>query len=736
MRLDGVTKRFDDVVAVDGVSLEIPRGSFFALLGPSGCGKTTTLRMIGGFEEPTAGTIYLGDSDVTGLPPYKRDVNTVFQSYALFPHLTIFENVAFGLRRRGVKAGDLEQRVAEALELVALTGFERRKPRQLSGGQQQRVALARALVNRPRVLLLDEPLGALDLKLRKQMQLELKRIQHEVGITFVHVTHDQEEAMTMADAIAVMNAGTSSSSARRPSCTRRPTTAFVAGFLGVSNLLSGTTEGDGEVRLEDGTVVRVAGRARGGRGRSPSASARRRCGSEARRGTALRRGAESAYIGVSTQYIVSTPAGAITLYVQNAEPGAPVRPGQQVTVSWSPDATFVVESRGGEGMKTSSDNQPITRACCSGAPPPAASRSRCPLLAACGGGGGIEGQAGETAGTTTVEQTLADQLVISNWPLYIDIDEKTKKRPTIEQFTRETASRSATSRTSTTTRSGSGSSRPSSRRPVDRPRPGHAHRLDGRADARLGYLEKKDNSAIPNAKNLEAALQHPGWDPNREYSLAWQSGLTGIAYNPKLTGGDVTSVDQLLTSEAEGQGHDARLDGRHGGALMLENGDDPPKLDPDGFNEIREAQGAVDSGRSASSRATTTRAYSRRQRLGVVRLVGRHRHPPARQPGARVRDPRRRRDLVGGQHADPEGRRRLHGVDVHELRLRPEDRRADRGVRELHHPGVGAKEEITAIDPALAENPLIFPPPEVLANMRSSTPRRSRTPSTRRSCRR
>ena len=192
---------------MDGISLEIPRSSFFALLGPSGCGKTTTLRMIGGFEEPTEGKIFLGDRDVVGLPPYKRDVNTVFQSYALFPHMSVAQNVAFGLERRGIGKTEVRARVREVLELVDLAGREDRKPKQLSGGQQQRVALARAIVNNPRVLLLDEPLGALDLKLRKQMQLELKRIQNEVGITFVHVTHDQEEAMTMADTIAVMNGG-------------------------------------------------------------------------------------------------------------------------------------------------------------------------------------------------------------------------------------------------------------------------------------------------------------------------------------------------------------------------------------------------------------------------------------------------------------------------------------------------------------------------------------------------
>ncbi len=256
VRLEGVTKRFDDVVAVDDVSLEVEHGSFYALLGPSGCGKTTTLRMIGGFEEPNEGIVYLGGREVTGLPPYKRDVNTVFQSYALFPHLDVFENVAFGLKRRRVARDQVRGRVLEILKIVGLSGAERRKPRQLSGGQQQRVALARALVNRPRVLLLDEPLGALDLKLRKQMQLELKMIQHDVAVTFIHVTHDQEEAMTMADRIAVMNAGKIEQLGTPDELYERPSTRFVAGFLGVSNLLSGSATPDGTVSV-DGTQIRV-----------------------------------------------------------------------------------------------------------------------------------------------------------------------------------------------------------------------------------------------------------------------------------------------------------------------------------------------------------------------------------------------------------------------------------------------------------------------------------------------
>ena len=348
IRLIGLTKRFDDVIAVDALSLDIDRGQFFALLGPSGCGKTTTLRMIGGFEEPTDGRIELGGVDVARLPPYKRDVNTVFQSYALFPHLSIFENVAFGLRRQGVKGGDLRRRVGEALELVGLAGLERRKPRQLSGGQQQRIALARALVNRPRVLLLDEPLGALDLKLRKEMQLELKRIQHEVEITFVHVTHDQEEAMTMADQIVIMNGGHIEQLGTPTELYERPRTAFVAGFLGVSNLLDGEVLGEGTVKLSDGTIVHVPGEAlnRIGTVQIGVRPEKIRIGGDEANslsGTVT----ESAYIGVSTQYILDTPAGPVTVYVQNDRQGGQVATGERLTLSWSPESTFVVDAQEG-----------------------------------------------------------------------------------------------------------------------------------------------------------------------------------------------------------------------------------------------------------------------------------------------------------------------------------------------------------------------------------------------------
>ena len=257
IRLDNLEKRFGDVHAVDKVSLDVAAGEFFSLLGPSGCGKTTTLRMIGGFELPTGGRILLRGRDVTNEPPDKRPVNMVFQHYALFPHLTVGDNVAFGPKRKGMAKDEVRRRVGDALALTRLEGFEKRKPHQLSGGQQQRVALARALANRPDVLLLDEPLGALDLKLRRQLQVELKRIQSEVGITFVYVTHDQEEALSMSDRIAVMNAGHVEQLGTPEELYERPVTRFVADFIGTTNLLRATVDDAGRARLDTGEAVAV-----------------------------------------------------------------------------------------------------------------------------------------------------------------------------------------------------------------------------------------------------------------------------------------------------------------------------------------------------------------------------------------------------------------------------------------------------------------------------------------------
>ncbi len=361
VRLVQVTKAFGDVLAVDHIDLDVQDGEFFSLLGPSGCGKTTTLRMIGGFEQPTGGRIELQGQDVTWLPPYQRNVNTVFQNYALFPHLTIYENVAFGLRRRKVRDSEIKKRVTEMLELVELPGFEQRKPNQISGGQAQRVALARALINRPAVLLLDEPLGALDLKLRKQMQVELKRIQQEVGITFIYVTHDQEEAMTMSDRIAVMNRGHYEQLGDPQSLYERPATRFVAGFLGVSNLLPGRIAG-GEgsyrtCRLDDDTAVRIPADLANGQDRieigvRPEKIRLAASADDAGQASNSLQGtiADASYLGVSTQYQVRTKAGqTLTVYEQNVERsvhGSLHRQGDQVFLTWSPDHTFVVASGG------------------------------------------------------------------------------------------------------------------------------------------------------------------------------------------------------------------------------------------------------------------------------------------------------------------------------------------------------------------------------------------------------
>ena len=357
--LRGVTKRFAGQAAVDNLDLDIPRGSFFALLGPSGCGKTTTLRMIGGFEEPTEGTIQLGGVDVTDVPPHKRDVNTVFQSYALFPHMTVEKNVAFGLERKKVARDEIKRRVAEALDLVELGALARRKPAQMSGGQQQRVALARALVNRPRALLLDEPLGALDLRLRKQLQLELSHIQREVGITFVHVTHDQEEAMSMADTIAVMRDGRIEQLGNAAELYDTPRTEFVANFLGSSNLIDvrptgragdvATFEADGAARLSvPGARVDAAGEGPVRIGVRPEKIALHAAdaGAPSVNGSNMLLGhvTDASFLGVSTQYVVRTDGGDdIQVFAQNAGAGLQqLGPGRRVAAVWNPEHTFVV----------------------------------------------------------------------------------------------------------------------------------------------------------------------------------------------------------------------------------------------------------------------------------------------------------------------------------------------------------------------------------------------------------
>jgi len=362
LKLSGITKKFETFTAVDQLDLVIPRGSFFALLGPSGCGKTTTLRIVAGLEQPTIGQIFIGSQDITDTKAYQRNVNTVFQSYALFPHLSILDNVAFGLRRR--KVSDHNAKAMEALELVQLAHIAKKKPGQLSGGMQQRVALARAIVNRPDVLLLDEPLGALDLKLRRQMQIELKQIQSEVGLTFVHVTHDQEEAMTMADTIAVMNGGRLEQVADPATLYERPSSTFVANFLGQSNLLKATVTGRTGTMAEldvHGVSLRLPlDRLKGDTtelwlGVRPEklrlVGSALVDGADQSDGRHLEQNrltgvvTDASFTGLATNYLVHLPWGQELMVVQQNDGTRSAARGAQVTLGWAPEHGFALNAK-------------------------------------------------------------------------------------------------------------------------------------------------------------------------------------------------------------------------------------------------------------------------------------------------------------------------------------------------------------------------------------------------------
>jgi spermidine/putrescine transport system ATP-binding protein len=356
--LYGVTKRFGDMVAVDDVTITVGRGEFFSMLGPSGCGKTTSLRMIAGFEEPDSGRVELTGHDIVGVAPYKRNVNTVFQSYALFPHLTVADNVAFGLKRKKVSKRDIRDRVKRYLDLVQLNGYDDRRPSQLSGGQQQRVALARALVNEPAVLLLDEPLGALDLKLRKQMQLELMRIQREVGVTFVYVTHDQEEALVMSDRLAVMSQGKVEQVGFPEDIYERPATRFVAGFIGTSNIIESKVTGRAGnfLQIEAAPGDRLLVPTPSERAISPGDQLSFTVRPEKLRvvpeadvvpeqlctvaGTVV----DVVYQGVSTQLVVRTDAGTtLVVFRQNNERVSDAGvPGTRTRIAWDPEFNVVL----------------------------------------------------------------------------------------------------------------------------------------------------------------------------------------------------------------------------------------------------------------------------------------------------------------------------------------------------------------------------------------------------------
>jgi spermidine/putrescine transport system ATP-binding protein len=608
VRLVDVVKKYGEAVAVDHIDLEVMSGEFFALLGPSGCGKTTTLRMIGGFEAPTSGLIELKGQDVTWLPPYKRHVNTVFQNYALFPHLTVYENVAFGLRRSKVDDAEVRTRVTEMLRLVELPGYEGRKPTQISGGQAQRVALARALINRPAVLLLDEPLGALDLKLRKQMQVELKRIQQEVGITFIFVTHDQEEAMTMSDRIAVMNHGRYEQLGDPASLYERPKTRFVAGFLGVSNLLAtkpeGTDGGYAVCRLADGSPVRVPLSLTEGMeayeiGVRPEKVRLRELKDEvpASQNQMLGTIRDASYLGVSTSYIVDARGGGmVTVYEQNVERATRAElwePGEEVRMTWSPDHTFAVKA-GGEAPPDQ-PGVPLVAAAAAGGPPPSGvSRRRFLvggaiavavvgiggfLAATSGGGTGPTASSSPAAGASTppkpstpaasgepsapaasesARPSLPPEtgiLQVASWIGYMDVDDTGKIFPTLERFTKQSGIEV------------------NYREAVDSNEGFFTSNLKGPLDAglptawdiivltdwmiarlvRLGWLEAFDRSAMPNfSANLLPIYQARSFDPDTHFAAPWQSGMTGLGFNQKKTGPQ-DSLKVLFSDQFKGR---------------------------------------------------------------------------------------------------------------------------------------------------------------------------------------
>ncbi len=644
--LDGARKEFGDFVAVERADFAIERGEFFSLLGPSGCGKTTLLKMIAGFERPTAGRILLEGTDVSDVPPHQRNVNTVFQQYALFPHMSVFDNVAFGLRAKKVPTSEARQRAMEMLEIVRLAEFARRRPAQLSGGQQQRVALARALVNLPSALLLDEPLAALDLKLREAMQIELKRIQREVGITFVFVTHDQGEALTMSDRIAVMSRGKVEQIGTPEEIYAAPASIFVAGFIGSANLLPGTLDavddGRARVRLDSGVLVETIGATLAVPGDPVTVMLRPERLSLVADGSADGRAVSGTvrqviFQGSELRLLVDLADG--TEVVATVEPNGDASTPQQgapIALGWAPDAPYLLRGRSaivgatttdvdevqatldGREVATASDGAP--------APPPERKFGRRALIV----GGAVAGTAvviggvlaatgGDSSGSDDDDAsgggaggvgTGDSEVRILNWQAYIDPTEDGAVG-TIDRFTE------ASGIDVTYDEDFNDNNEIYNR--LLAPVLGTGGVIDydiicptNWMSARLrnlGWIEQLPLDRIPNRVNLEDRFLNQAWDYGAAFHLPWQAGITGIGYDPALTGREIRSVMDLF--DPEFQGRVAMLSEMRDtlGLVMLGLGHDPSVVDQDGaFEALDMIEEAKNSGQI---RAFTGNEYLR-----------------------------------------------------------------------------------------------------------------------------
>jgi spermidine/putrescine transport system ATP-binding protein len=584
--LDSVRKEFGDFVAVERADFAIARGEFFSLLGPSGCGKTTLLKMIAGFELPTSGRILLEGVDVSDVPPHKRNVNTVFQQYALFPHMSVFDNVAYGLRAKKVPSAEARQRTMEMLDVVRLGEFVARRPGQLSGGQQQRVALARALVNLPSALLLDEPLAALDLKLREAMQLELKRIQRDVGITFIFVTHDQGEALTMSDRIAVMGRGRVEQIGTPEQIYAAPASVFVAGFIGSANLLPGTLHGvsptGATVRLDSGVVVPVQGMTEARAGDPVTVMLRPERLNLGSNGDALVHGTvkDVIYQGSERRLIVSLADQTEVIATVDADDLArAVAPGDSVSLTWSPDAPYLLRGRSAVVGATTTDVDEVQASLDGAEAGTAATPVEAPperrfgrrvligggivvgaaavvggVVAATGGGSG-GGSTSDAGGSGTGGVGTGDSEVrILNWQAYIDPSEDGTVG-TVDRFKRDTKITAVYSENFNDNNEVYNrelapvlSQGKAIGYDVICPTNWMAARLKG-----LSWLDPLPVARIPNRDNLEERFLTQAWDYGASWHLPWQAGITGMAYNPKLTGRELTSINDLFDPAFKGK---------------------------------------------------------------------------------------------------------------------------------------------------------------------------------------